>query len=153
MMHVDKKTLRDAHHLYRRISGAVVWGLLEECGLDDTYVSAFLDEHIKEMHYILNVMEVCERGEAAFFTFFVHEPGCAWCTSYADKIISIGDADWRNCLPPFAVGCRMSYRALSVLEIQTLSSEEKEARLMMAHDFTLPACSLLCPLVNKEASV
>ena len=153
MMHAAKKSLRDAHHLYRRISGSVVWGLLEECGLDDTCVSAFLDEHNKEMHYIISLMEECERGETTFFTFFAHEPGCAWCTSYADKIISIGDAGWRNCLPPFAVGCRMSCCALSVLEIQALSSREKEARLMMAHDLTLPACGLLCPLVSKEAPV
>ena len=152
MTPVEKKALRDAHHLYRRISGAVVWGLLEECGLDDTYASAFLDAHLKEMHYILTVMDACERGDAAYFTFFVHEPGCAWCTTYADKIVAIGDADWRNCLPPFAVGCRMSCRALSALEIQALSPGVKESRLMMAHDLTLPACSVLCPLVSEEAS-
>jgi len=139
-----KKILRNAHHLYKRIGGAVVWGLLEECGLGDgTYAGVFLDEYLKEMSYIISVMEELEKGESVFFTFFVHEPGCAWCTSIAGKIISIGDADWRNCLPPFAVGCRMSCRTLSVAAMQALSAGEKESRLMVAHDLVLPACSLL----------
>ena len=146
-----KKSLRNAHRLYKRIGGAVIWGLLEECGIgDDAYASAFLDEHLKEMSYTISVMEELELGEAGYFTFFVHEPGCVWCTSFTDKIISVDDVDWRNCLPPFAVGCRMSCRTLSALEIQALPADEKASRLIMAHDFSLPACSLLCPLVGKE---
>jgi hypothetical protein len=146
-----KKELRATHHLYKRVSGEIVWALLEENGINTDYASVFLDDFLSEMHYLISVMDQLEKNTDAFFTFVAHEAVCASCNPFVGKIVSAGDADWRKCLPPFAVGCHITCQILSADEIQALSPEEKQSRLCRTRDLPLSGFSLLCSLVSQKS--
>jgi hypothetical protein len=121
---------------------------LEERGFDPAAAGAFLDEFLQEMQRMIALMAQLESKEDGFFTLVAPEAACPWCAPLAGKIVSAGDAGWRNCLPPLAAGCHMRCRILSADEVRALSPEEKQARLRRPEDLPLPDCGVLCPLVN-----
>lgn len=137
----ESRALRSRHPLYTRLSGDVIWGLFEESGLDEEACGRAMDDFIADMMEILPVMDRLERGEAEYFVFRVKGTACDRYASLDGKAVAVANQDWRRFLPPFAVGCAVSCRALNEAELAP-----EACTAIQAGDLEIPEGKLICPL-------
>ena len=139
------KELRNKHALYKRMSGEVVWLLLEENGYDADFCDTFMNQVFADMHHTLNVMNELEDNPAKYLAFEVAEKACKKCACLAGKVVPATDPLWVSCLPPFGVGCKVTCKAVSYEEATHSCCTIVDAKTLQA-----PATSLLCSLYERD---
>lgn len=146
------KRLRSIHPLYKRLSGDVVWVLLEEYGYDQSQCGQFLDQTIAQMHKILAVMEKVEQvpGLACVYEKWVDKEGtctvCDCCGFLEGKVVPGTGAAAFAFFPPFGVGCQMGCR---VVHGQQALEPGKDLTPLRPED--IPQHSLCCSLLEDAA--
>lgn len=137
----ESRALRSRHPLYTRLSGDVIWGLFEESGLDAEACGKAMDDFIADMMEILPAMDRLERQEAEYFVFRLKASACDRCASLDGKAVAVTNPNWRRLLPPFAVGCAVSCRALDEAELA-----REACTVVQPEDLETPERKLICPL-------
>lgn len=130
----EKRAMRGRHPLYTRLSGDVVWGLFEETGCTAEQCGGLMDAFIEEMHNIIDSMAVLERAEVSAFVLDVPESACENCRALHGIRVPLAYANWRDLLPPFAVGCLARLRLEKDCPASAFFTAPKR-----------PDCALLCP--------
>lgn len=131
----QSRQLRNQHPLYTKLSGDVVWLLYEERGYDAKACEQAMDAFIATMHSTLAVMHSIESGAAHHF-IVQGKPCCTQYRHLAGKIFAASGPNWREYLPPYAVGCPLTCRLLAATELPALHAKQ---------DIRPPSCGLFCP--------
>ncbi len=134
-----KKRLRAEHPLYTRLSGDVVWALLEEAGLDPEHCEVMMDEVLAAMNQTLKAMAAVEQGSALALRLQLDEDACPHAAALNGAVINPANGDWKKALPPYAVGC-------SALGIAADVPGQDAGQDLPPR----PACGLICPLLEGE---
>lgn len=131
----QSKQLRNQHPLYQKLSGDVIWVLYEERGFDAEACGKAMDEFIATMHSTVAVMQALDNGTAQHFAV-QGEPRGEQCGAAIGQSISTDSPQWRECLPPYAVGCSLSCRVIETDKPQGTQDD---------HSMRPPRCGLFCP--------
>lgn len=89
--------LLDRHPVLRRLSGQVIWRLLEEEGLPETRIALALEsfEAAKAAH--LDLLRLDPAG-----------PACAACAALRHGLLPAGHPDLAQIIPPYGLGCGLA---------------------------------------------
>ncbi len=140
----EKKRLRNIHPLYKRLSGDVVWALLQENGFDDNVAGKLMDAVLDEMHGVVAAMSAVERNPQMSLTLKAKGPVCERCAVFHGTVLSSVNPQWIDFLPPFAVGCQMTCEVTS-------PHAKDESGCIDAAQLLAPEYSLLCPVLCADA--
>ena len=142
----EKKRLRNSHPLYGRMNGEVIWVAYEELGYDAETCATAMDAELDLRHRTVSLMATLEQCPDACCVLELPEAPCASCTACPDlEHLSI-DAmtpQWRQCLPPYAIGCRVHARLLSHKDAQ-------QAGCSPVKGDDLPRRGMLCPCLTPQ---
>lgn len=137
----ESKQLLAEHPLFKRLTGQVVWTLLEEAGLDPDAIDAFMDRYellkvatidlLKELDEEGGALEIVEDGAKG--------PACKSCQQLVGWCIPGDVPQPVRLMPPYGLGCRLRARHLLPAEL----FGNTEARLLLNTD-DLPQEGPLC---------
>lgn len=117
--------LLETHPLFRRLSGQIVWLLLEEQELSEAAIGAFLDRIEELRQATIQLMVDVAAGHGPAYLELVRGDGgnplaaapeyargetCADCARIAGRVIDTSAPDWQTLLPPYGLGCRLCAR-------------------------------------------
>lgn len=142
----EKKRLRDSHPLYGRMNGEVIWMAYEELGHDAEACAAGMDAELELRRRTVSLMATLERSPDACCVLELPDALCASCTACPDLArlaISAATPQWRQWLPPYAIGCRAHARLLP-------HREARQAGYRPPAGSALPRHQMLCPLLTPE---
>ncbi len=142
----EKKRLRNSHPLYGRMNGEVIWVAYEELGYDAETCATAMDAELDLRHRTVSLMATLEQCPDACCVLELPEAPCASCTACPDlEHLSI-DAmtpQWRQWLPPYAIGCRVHARLLS-------HKDARQAGCFPVKGDDLPRRGMLCPCLTPQ---
>ena len=143
---LKKKRLRNSHPLYGRMNGEVIWMAYEELGYDAETCATAMDAELDLRHRTVSLMATLEQCPDACCVLELPEAPCASCTACPDlEHLSI-DAmtpQWRQWLPPYAIGCRVHARLLS-------HKDARQAGCSPVKGDDLPRRGMLCPCLTPQ---
>lgn len=144
-MQTDDTTLSNLHPLFTRLSGQVVWLLMEEHDASSEDINAFMDNVMAwRSAHLQNMRELLEDNSLYMQITIdrigdipVDQEACKTCEALNGKIIPASHPDFISMLPPYSLGCRCRGKILTKEELpddsQLLSVEE------------CPKHSFMCP--------
>ncbi len=116
----DLPALARRHPLYARLSGQVVWRLLEEGELEPPRLAQLMDHYEAVRAQTLETLALFlgpEPGRPAFLRIVVAQaptpaPICSQCQARAGKLVP-ADSPWLlDFFPPYSLGCRARAEAV-----------------------------------------
>ncbi|MFW5733831.1 MAG: hypothetical protein ACOCWR_02115 [Oceanidesulfovibrio sp.] len=137
----ESKQLLAEHPLFKRLTGQVVWTLLEEAGVDPGHIDPFMDRfEALKAETLAQLKTLDEEGGALAI---VEAPGagpvCDGCARLAGHCIPGDVPDPIRLMPPYGLGCRLRARHLQPAELFANTG----ARLLLDAD-DLPRHGPLC---------
>ena len=124
-MQTDDATLSNLHPLFTRLSGQVIWLLMEEHDASSEDVNAYMDNvmawktaHLQTMRRVLEdnnlyvQITVDHIGDIP-----TDQEACKTCESLSDKIIPASHPDLISMLPPYSLGCRCRGKIITEAEL------------------------------------
>lgn len=142
----EKKRLRNSHPLYGRMNGEVIWMAYEELGYDAEACATAMDAELDLRHRTVSLMATLEQFPDACCVLELPDAPCASCTACPDLArlaIDAATPQWRQWLPPYAIGCRVHARLLS-------HTEAGQAECRPPEGAALPRRQMLCPCLTPE---
>lgn len=143
----EERRLRNSHPLYGRMNGEVIWMVHEELGRDSESCAAALDEELALRRRSLDILATLERHPEACCVLEVPDGPCGTCTgcdALPHLALDAGLPQWRQWLPPYAVGCRVRGRLMACVEARQAGHHPPAA------DARPPRRSLACPCLAPE---
>lgn len=143
----EAKELMSRHPLFKRLTGQVVWTLLEEAGLDPDAIDAFMSRFEKLRAETLDLLDELD-NEGGALEITEHSTICASCESCAGLVGHCipGDVpDPIRLMPPYGLGCRLTARHLQPATLLA----NTEARLLIDPD-DLPGGGPLCSCAMEQ---
>lgn len=124
-MQTDDTTLSNLHPLFTRLSGQVVWLLMEEHEASDEDLNAFMDsvmewrtEHLKTMRALIEDRSLYLEITIDHIEHLADkQQACATCQKLRGKIIAASHPDFIRMLPPYSLGCRCRGKILTATEL------------------------------------
>ena len=98
----------NAHPLVRRLSGEVIWLMLEEQGVPDAEIQAFMERWEKPMFTALHALDrLTAPGARGGIRILVPDAGaaCARCAALDGLVVPAGHPSLAGLCPPFALDC------------------------------------------------
>lgn len=137
----ESKQLLAEHPLFKRLTGQVVWTLLEEAGLDPDAIDAFMDRYERlKAETIALIKELDEEGGALQIIRDGSErSACDSCNLLVGHCIPGDVIHPIRLMPPYGLGCRLRVRHLPPAEL----FGNTEARLLLETE-DLPQNGPLC---------
>lgn len=135
-MQTDDTTLSNLHPLFTRLSGQVVWLLMEEHDASSEDVNAFMDNVMAwRSAHLQNMRELLEDNSLYMQITVDHigdipvdQEACKTCEALNGKIIPASHPEIISMLPPYSLGCRCRGKIITKEELpdnpQLLSVEE-----------------------------
>lgn len=138
-------SLLDRHPVLRRLSGQVIFRLLEEEGLDETRIAAALDafEAAKAAHLNLlrRAADPAERAARPWVLLRLApaSPACAGCSILAHGVLPADHPGLAELLPPYGLGCALAADLASDADLAGLDPASRPL-----DPARLPARTLFC---------
>lgn len=144
-MQTDDTTLSNLHPLFTRLSGQVIWLLMEEHDASSEDLNAFMDNVMAWRASHLQTMRSLLEDKKLYMQITVDRIGdipkdqeaCKTCEKLSGKIVSASHPDLIAMLPPYSLGCRCRGKVIT------------EEELPDSPDFLMPEdCprhSFMCP--------
>ena len=144
-MSTDYKKLSDAHPLFTRLSGQVIWLLMEENDVSETDINAFMDSVMEWRESHLDAMQELQENPEKYMLITVDriddlpedQHSCATCEKLNGKILPASHPDLIKMLPPYSLGCRARAKVISKKDVPQTAKE------MRMED--CPKHSFMCP--------
>jgi hypothetical protein len=104
----------DRHPLLRRLSGQVIWNLLEEEGRSEAQIAAALDSFEQAKAACVDLLrraaDPAERASRPWVLLRLAPelPACPGCTALANTVLAADLPDLAELIPPFGLGCALT---------------------------------------------
>lgn len=120
-MSSDYKQLADAHPLFTRLSGQVIWLLMEENDADEADINAYMDNVMQWRESHLDTMRELLDNSEKYMTIIIDpidgltedQHACATCEKLKGKIVPASHPDLIKMLPPYSLGCRARAKVIN----------------------------------------
>lgn len=124
-MQTDDTTLSNLHPLFTRLSGQVIWLLMEEHDASSEDVDAFMDNVMAWKSAHLQTMRRLLEDKKLYLQIAVDriddipadQEACIKCESLSNKIIPASHPDLISMLPPYSLGCRCRGKIITEAEL------------------------------------
>lgn len=126
------------------MNGEVIWMAYEELGCDAEACATGMDAELALRRRTISLMATLERAPHACCVLELPDAPCASCTACPDLArlsIDAATPQWRQWLPPYAIGCRVHARLLS-------HKEAGQAGCRPPEGADLPRRRMLCPCLT-----
>lgn len=135
------------HPLFKRLSGQVIWALLEEAELDPDAIDAFMDRFEKLRAETLSLLDELdnEGGALEIVARNATCPACESCASLVGRCIPGDVPAPYSLMPPYGLGCRLTARHLPPATLMT----NTDARLLIDPE-DLPVGGPMCSCAMEQ---
>ncbi|WP_430735090.1 hypothetical protein [Halodesulfovibrio aestuarii] len=124
-MQTDDKTLSNIHPLFSRLSGEVIWLLMEEHDASSEDINVFMDNVMAWRSAHLQNMRRLFENKELYLQITVDRVGdipadqeaCITCEKLSGKIIPASHPDLISLLPPYSLGCRCRGKIITKAEL------------------------------------
>ena len=141
-MTIDYTKLSNAHPLFSRLSGQVLWVLMEEHGVSEADIDAFMDHAMQWRESHLTVMHDLLEHPEQYMQITIdtveglpqEQHACATCENLRGKVLPASHPDLIAMLPPYSLGCRARARMITKDELPD-DAVEIQSSDCPAHNF------------------
>lgn len=104
----DRKQLAELHPLFNRLSGQVIWTLLEDNDATPEEADLFMTRYFAWRDAVLDTMQRMYANPRGFVVLRTQDCGraCPKCARLDGHYFSAAMPDLADHLPPFSIGCR-----------------------------------------------